>query len=470
MRISKGKLVFIVLLLVFELVLIGILTTIVLGNNPFENKPAVNPQSTPTINVLLPVFSQTVQAPAASPTIQVQPTSTQLLIVPAATKANTRTPTITPTAQMTLTATSTKTPTSTPTRRPATSTSTPTRTPTTPGSNPPTSTPTPTRTPTTPPTNTPTSTPTDVPTAVPSNTPTETPTDVPPASTPTNTPEPTATNTPVPPTPTTPPLPTVVPIPPNTGIESPHQADGGISRVSKYLNIAKSSLQVEETPIPAFAAWTDGNPMPGRSIDPSGFAFAQSTLPPLQTLPISVFRTSTPAPASSPVPARKPDESETSLPAPGETHTPIADRLEVATLLPAPEQSSLPISGSPELMPQAEPDNPVVRWLLPVAEGEGLTVTTQFVHLLVTATDTSGIEKVIFSRWDTVLLQYVDIGTDTAFPYEWNLDTTTLNFGWNQIDVQASDPLENVSDKLHIFLYRPAVFSVYIPLVTTGMN
>jgi hypothetical protein len=141
------------------------------------------------------------------------------------------------------------------------------------------------------------------------------------------------------------------------------------------------------------------------------------------------------------------------------------------TRTPTPSPNSMATEGetTSPASPAAEPDKPVVRWLLPVTEG-GYYVSTQFVRLLVTATDTSGIDKVVFYRWDPTLPvpDYVDIATVTGFPYEWYLDTTTLNFGWNEIDVKAYDTVGNVSDKLYIFLYLPPVYQAYIPLVSAG--
>jgi hypothetical protein len=76
------------------------------------------------------------------------------------------------------------------------------------------------------------------------------------------------------------------------------------------------------------------------------------------------------------------------------------------------------------------------------------------VHLEVSATGNIDIARVRFYRWNTVNLQYVEIGSDYTYPYTWELDPNTLDLGWNEIDVEAYDKAGNISNYKYIFLFR----------------
>ena len=59
------------------------------------------------------------------------------------------------------------------------------------------------------------------------------------------------------------------------------------------------------------------------------------------------------------------------------------------------------------------------------------------VQLEVSATDSSGIHHVTFSRWDAVNLRTVEIAADYSAPTRPDLDVSTLNMDWNEIDTDS---------------------------------
>jgi hypothetical protein len=97
---------------------------------------------------------------------------------------------------------------------------------------------------------------------------------------------------------------------------------------------------------------------------------------------------------------------------------------------------------------------PFVTWVEPVADGETYYVTNGIVLLEADATDNVGVEYVNFRWWDAVNLEWVFIADDYTAPYQANLDATTLNLGWNQVNVRAHDLMGNLSDSPYIWLYR----------------
>ena len=112
---------------------------------------------------------------------------------------------------------------------------------------------------------------------------------------------------------------------------------------------------------------------------------------------------------------------------------------------------------------------PVVAWELPVGNTERYTVFNELVLLRVNASDNVGIQRVIFSRFDSVLQQTVIIGEDTSAPYELTLDATTINFEWNQINALAYDTSGNgsnfASDQSFIWLFRTRTgYKIFLPI------
>ena len=113
------------------------------------------------------------------------------------------------------------------------------------------------------------------------------------------------------------------------------------------------------------------------------------------------------------------------------------------------------------------PDNqrPTVSWLQPVLNGQRLNVMCQVVRLQVSATDNVAIHHVRFFRWDSTIGSgaYVEIGTDTTAPYQWDLNTCTLGANWNQIFAEAQDTYGNLDwssplERKFIWLFRNLLF------------
>ncbi len=102
--------------------------------------------------------------------------------------------------------------------------------------------------------------------------------------------------------------------------------------------------------------------------------------------------------------------------------------------------------------------NPVVNWIQPVPNDSYFYIkcfpVCPTVHFQVNATDDVGVQRVVFNRWDHVLLTYVDIGTDTTFPYTWEFNTSILPIGFNQIFAEAFDTLGHKSLRKRIFLVK----------------
>ena len=114
------------------------------------------------------------------------------------------------------------------------------------------------------------------------------------------------------------------------------------------------------------------------------------------------------------------------------------------------------------------PDNgiPTVSWLQPVLNGQRLNVGCQIVRLQVSATDNLAVQHVRFFRWDPYygpIGGYVDIGTDTTVPYQWDLNTCTLAANWNQIFAQSQDTYGNLSVRQFIWLYR---YMLFLPVIS----
>lgn len=61
------------------------------------------------------------------------------------------------------------------------------------------------------------------------------------------------------------------------------------------------------------------------------------------------------------------------------------------------------------------------------------------------------------------MLRYTDIGNISTSPYVWKLDTDTIYYGWNEIDVDVYDTAGKVSNHQFIFIYRNAL--IYLPIL-----
>jgi hypothetical protein len=98
-----------------------------------------------------------------------------------------------------------------------------------------------------------------------------------------------------------------------------------------------------------------------------------------------------------------------------------------------------------------------------VGTGNIFEVSGGEVTIKVEASDNFQVDCVNYVRWDDRLEQYIQLGDVCESPYEITLNTSTLNYGWNQVYFQVSDMAGNLSTHEFIWLYR--VYRNYIPLV-----
>lgn len=113
---------------------------------------------------------------------------------------------------------------------------------------------------------------------------------------------------------------------------------------------------------------------------------------------------------------------------------------------------------------EVDSEIPEVSWLSPALDEESINVfDDEIIRLEASASDNMGIASVRFYRWDAVKLLYVEIGMVYAAPYRWDLDTNQLNWGPNQINVEAYDVYGNVSHRSHIWVYK--LWRVFIPVM-----
>jgi len=111
---------------------------------------------------------------------------------------------------------------------------------------------------------------------------------------------------------------------------------------------------------------------------------------------------------------------------------------------------------------------PTISWLSPsIGEDEWIDVGTQIYPLEVNPLDNIGIEVVNFRRWEPSAGtngDWVFLGSVSSSPYRIDLDTSTINIGFNQITAEAYDTSGNFSES-NIFLRR-WVSLVYMPVVS----
>lgn len=112
----------------------------------------------------------------------------------------------------------------------------------------------------------------------------------------------------------------------------------------------------------------------------------------------------------------------------------------------------------------SDTQQPSVTWTSPVSDQDVHTVTNQIVVLEVQASDNQAVDRVLFYRWDAIHETYMDLATVTAPPYRLELDTGTLNLGWNQISARAYDNAGNPSEVGYIWLYR--VMEFFLPVAS----
>ena len=110
--------------------------------------------------------------------------------------------------------------------------------------------------------------------------------------------------------------------------------------------------------------------------------------------------------------------------------------------------------------------DPIVDWKSPVANGGIYEPTDRFVWLVADVIENDSIRQVKFIRWDAVGKRYVDIGVVFSGPFQWYLDTQTLNYQWNQVFVTVTDGAGNVSELPFIWIFRDLPLQVFLPVVS----
>ncbi len=99
----------------------------------------------------------------------------------------------------------------------------------------------------------------------------------------------------------------------------------------------------------------------------------------------------------------------------------------------------------------------------PVDLGKIFEVPDGEITIEVEAIDNFQVDCVEFIRWDDRIEQYIQLGEVCQPPYTINLDSSTLNYGWNQVYFQATDFAGNLSSFEFIWLYR--LFHNFIPVI-----
>ncbi|HRJ43991.1 MAG TPA: PA14 domain-containing protein, partial [Caldilineaceae bacterium] len=113
-----------------------------------------------------------------------------------------------------------------------------------------------------------------------------------------------------------------------------------------------------------------------------------------------------------------------------------------------------PATATPTPPPDGEA--PTISWIAPVADGQIYHVSGELVRLQVEATDNVSVSQVHFSRWDAVQEVVVDLVDRFSPPYQMDLDTSSLNYEWNEIRATAYDAVGNQRSAT-IWLFRDTV-------------
>jgi hypothetical protein len=108
---------------------------------------------------------------------------------------------------------------------------------------------------------------------------------------------------------------------------------------------------------------------------------------------------------------------------------------------------------------------PEIISISPAGIGGTYEVSTGEVNIDVEVTDNFQVDCVGFIRWDALGEQFIDLGEDCDNPFLLKIESSTLNFGWNQIYIWAVDMAGNTTPHEFIWLYR--VNRTYIPLVVS---
>jgi hypothetical protein len=116
--------------------------------------------------------------------------------------------------------------------------------------------------------------------------------------------------------------------------------------------------------------------------------------------------------------------------------------------------------------PPVDRQGPVVNWDLPVENAGIFPAEERPILISALASDNLAVAQVTFSRWDPVQNVWIDILRDEAPPYQGRLDPRALNYGPNQLVVQAADASGNTSDRATIWIFRLGPFQhTFLPSV-----
>jgi hypothetical protein len=107
---------------------------------------------------------------------------------------------------------------------------------------------------------------------------------------------------------------------------------------------------------------------------------------------------------------------------------------------------------------------PIVEWVSPVENDEQINVKCEMIQLAAIANDNFEIGWVRFYRWDAINLEFVEIGNVYSPPFSVELDTCTLNLGFNQAFVRAYDTAGNRSIRESIWIYRDNYY-LWMPMI-----
>jgi len=108
----------------------------------------------------------------------------------------------------------------------------------------------------------------------------------------------------------------------------------------------------------------------------------------------------------------------------------------------------------------------ITQWLQPQVDINRIYyVVGPIVTLEVTATDNVAVDQVRFSRWDPNYKKYVNIASIQVAPYLWQLDTSSLVLGFNQVYARAYDLSGNDSGQGNFIWLVVETRWLYLPMV-----
>lgn len=151
------------------------------------------------------------------------------------------------------------------------------------------------------------------------------------------------------------------------------------------------------------------------------------------------------------------------------SYTPVADYIGLDTFTYRLELDEIFSEAAVVQISVLDTEPPQVLWISPVFEGEVLVVEYERILLEAEAMDNGPLAGVLFYRWDPYLGDegdYVDIAFVESAPYQYELDTRSLNPGWNQVFARAIDAENNPSQRSSIWLFL--IPRIYFPIIFHG--